>query len=159
MTSSAITGNTSGIATATTPGLYKAGQAPGSTAGTAIASGYVGERQTQTQASNVTLVGSSSVATTSKELQPGVYLLAGTISINVSANGGAINCSFAGQTKSVFNLGGVVATTGNARLSFIVPVSISSATSYSFSIFCSSTVTGAISGTDQDTTWTAIRIA
>jgi hypothetical protein len=43
MTSSAITGNTSGLATATTPGLYKAGQAPGSTAGTAIAAGFVGE--------------------------------------------------------------------------------------------------------------------
>ena len=43
MSSSAITGNTSGIATASTPGLYKAGQAPGSTAGTAIAAGYIGE--------------------------------------------------------------------------------------------------------------------
>jgi len=127
--------------------------------GETLPSGIINEIITQTQSGNVSLVNASSAATTSKQLQPGTYILVGTISINVSANAGSINCSFAGQTKSVFNLGGVVATTGNARLSYMVPVTISVATSYSFSVFCSGTVTGTISGTDQDTTWSAIRLA
>ena len=173
MSNSAISGNVQGLASATSPGLVGTGPQvfagkktldggaliKGDTSGVAIASGYVGEIDTQTQATSVSLVSSGSATTTAKTLQPGNYLLVGTISINVSSNTTAINCSFAGQTKCVFSLGGITATTGNARLSFMVPVRISTATAYSFSVFSAGTVSGTISGTDQDTTWSAIRIA
>lgn len=127
--------------------------------GTAVPAGYVGEVITQTQSSNVSLVSSSSVATVARTLQPGSYILLGTLSVNVSANAGSINCTFGGQTKSLFNAGGITATTGNSKATFVLAVTITSPTVYSFSVFSSASVTGSISGSDQDTTWTAIRIA
>ncbi len=82
MTSSAITGNTSGIATATTPGLYKAGQAPGNTAGTAIASGFVGEIKTAYPASNIVPAASTTFKEiTSVSLTPGIWLISAGVSL------------------------------------------------------------------------------
>jgi hypothetical protein len=104
MTSSAITGNTSGIATATTPGLYKAGQAPGSTSGSPVAAGFVGEKITWATAP-ATASSSASMATPSDwtnatfTLGAGVWEIKANIVVEIST-GATVNAS-TGCTVSI----------------------------------------------------------
>lgn len=110
MSSSVITGNTSGIATASTPGLYKAGQAPGTTSGTAIAAGYIGE-QIQSRVSTFTNISTNAgAALTSITLTAGTWDITGvaTYKLNTGTSLTAIaltiattSADIAGQSKAL----------------------------------------------------------
>jgi hypothetical protein len=83
-------------------GLYKAGQAPGSVTGTAIAAGYIGERLAPSTETYAVSVGSAGaiVNLTSMTLTPGVWLVTGMANMPVGTYSGFLYATLGISTAS-----------------------------------------------------------
>jgi hypothetical protein len=79
-----------GLATSSQSGLYKAGQAPGSTDGTSIAAGYVGEVRSQSRnfSSALTLTDAvySNITASPLVLTAGVWNISGAVAFNTTGS-------------------------------------------------------------------------